>query len=182
MPQKIPKVICVDLDGTLIAEDVGKIAICTWSRMPLKKRMSFIPYLIQGKLFFKYKLSQVININPNNLKYNDKLVNWLAQKKKEGHTVILASASQKNYVEAIFNHINIFDDYHASDDKVHLIGVNKGKLLAEKYGAHKFLYCGNSWLDLGVWHYASHAVIVNLPFIPRKIIEKTGKVVDVFNL
>ncbi|WP_092483128.1 hypothetical protein [Candidatus Ichthyocystis hellenicum] len=179
---QIPKTICVDLDGTLIAEDVGRIALSRLIYIPWKDQFRIASSIIHGYTLLKHKLSKFVHIDPSSLTYNDNLISWLVQKKTEGHDLILASASQSNYVETIFDHIKIFDDYHASDDKTHLIGEKKGRYLAEKYGINQFVYCGNSWVDLGVWKYSSHAVVVNIPPIIKAILRRKTNIIQTFDI
>ncbi|WP_092486368.1 hypothetical protein [Candidatus Ichthyocystis hellenicum] len=178
----IPKTICVDLDGTLIAEDLGKIALSRLMYLPWKEQALISLNIIHGYTSFKYKLSNSVTIDPSGLRYNEELISWLVKKKIDGHKIILASASQSNYVEKIFNHIKIFDDYHASNEKIHLIGSKKGKYLAEKYGNNQFIYCGNSWFDLGVWKYSRYAVAVNVPPVLKIIIKKKFNIIKTFDM
>ena len=61
----------------------------------------------------------------------------------------------------VANHTGLFDEVLGSDGKINLRGVNKLKVLIEKFGKRGFDYAGNSSADFAVWRGAREAIVVN---------------------
>ncbi|QWE10863.1 UbiA family prenyltransferase [Polynucleobacter sp. es-EL-1] len=141
--------IVVDLDGTLIYGD------CLHEQ--LNRAIFFHPLilvsaiwqLLQGKAKFKEFLSKNLSIDVTLLPYNEELIAWLKEKKEEGRTLVLATASNQELARRISDHVGIFDAVHASNDLVNLKGKAKAQLLNQVYGQYE--YIGNSGADLYVW-------------------------------
>lgn len=155
---KTPTPIVVDLDGTLIYGD------CLHEQ--LNRAIFFQPYflitaiwyLLQGKAKFKEYLGKNLLIDVGLLQYNQELIKWLEEKKDEGRTIVMATASNQVVARKIAEHLNLFDSVHASDGQVNLKGSYKAQLLKEVYGS--FEYVGNSVDDLQVWEHAIKAYYV----------------------
>ena len=81
------KIICVDLDGTLIASDtlhelllvlVKKNFLCLF----------FLPFwLPKGKAYFKYQIAKRVAINPKALPYNKDVLDYIREQKKSGSII-----------------------------------------------------------------------------------------------
>lgn len=153
------KVICVDLDGTLIYNDVSVESTKQFMFSGIFNIFKLVIWIFRGIAYTKYRIAEFQNINPEKLSYNFRLISYLKQKKQDGYCIFLATGSTKIYAEAIAKHLGIFDGVYASDEHVNLVGKNKADRLLKVFG--KFIYIGNSIDDIHVWEKAVKSVIVN---------------------
>lgn len=156
-------VVCVDLDGTLIYDDVS------W--MTFRRCITYRPYLFfkfiglyfKGLPCLKKEAAQLSKIDPRSLRYNPKVLDYIQDAKKLDRKVYLVTASHQLMADAVADHLNIFDDAYGSKGSVNLAGKHKAAFLAEKFGHKGFIYLGNSKADYFVWEKAAQAIVVNCP-------------------
>src|SRR5580704_17846897 len=153
--------LCVDLDGTLIRTDV------LWeSLMVLLKQnplyLSAVPFwLLRGRAFLKRQIADRAQVDPASLPYHQLFLDFLRAERKNGRTLLLATASDEQLARRIAEHLGLFDEVVASNGKINMRGKNKGRVLAERFGNRGFDYAGNSSVDLPVWSEARQAIVVN---------------------
>ncbi|CAE6754528.1 UbiA family prenyltransferase [Nitrospira defluvii] len=154
--------LCVDLDGTLIKTDL------LWeSLLVLLKQNPFLIvllpwWLFKGKAYLKHEIARKVTLDASTLPYDQELIEFLANERREGRELILATASHVSYAQAVATHLGLFDErVFGSDRSVNLKGVRKVALLVERYGTRRFAYAGNSTADFPVWAEASEAIVVN---------------------
>jgi 4-hydroxybenzoate polyprenyltransferase/phosphoserine phosphatase len=160
LPHKLNHLV-VDLDGTLIKSD-----LLVESLFALLRKSPLIVFLIpfwllKGKAHFKQSIANLVDIDATTLPYNKDILDYLENEKTKGRKIVLATASNKKYANAIGEHLKIFDRIIASDENTNMSGSNKGVELSKLFGAHNFTYAGNANIDLEVWKHASSAVVVN---------------------
>lgn len=154
----------VDLDGTLICTDMlHESALQLFRDEPLT--VLHIPFwLSRGKAALKQELAQRTQIDVATLPYQQDLLRWLHEQRDMGRKLILCTASDKSFAQAIANHhSDLFSEVMASDGEVNLEGKNKARALVQRFGSKGFDYAGNSQADLAVWEEARHAIVVNAP-------------------
>ncbi len=162
----------VDLDGTLIKSDLLVESLFALLRKsPLM--VFLVPFwLLKGKAYLKQAIANLISIDVTLLPYNRDVLDYITHEKSKGREIVLATASNKKYANAIGEYLKVFDHIVASDEHINMSGGNKGVELAKQFGANQFTYAGNANIDLEVWKYASSAIVVN----PSKgLLEKVGK-------
>ena len=161
----------VDLDHTLIDTDLLFLS----SLGVLTKRPWLIGHyffwLWKGKGFLKDQLVKRFEINIAELPYNEIVISYIMQRKKEGCKVILATASHKNYAFAVAKHIGLFDDVMASNADFNLSSHNKADKLIERFGHKGFDYMGDHMRDMPVWEASNLSILVN---VTDKIINRTA--------
>src|SRR5256885_16038147 len=85
-------VLCVDLDGTLIKSDLLWECIV----LLLKTRpwsLLLIPlWIFHGRAVLKRKLAERVAFQPDSLPYRPDVIEFLSSQKKEGQTLVLATA------------------------------------------------------------------------------------------
>ena len=155
------KIICVDLDGTLIASDtlhelllvlVKKNFLCLF----------FLPlWLFKGKAYFKYQIAKRVAINPKAFPYNKDVLDYIREQKKSGSIISLVTAANSRIAEAIADHLGFFDYVFASCENNNLSGLKKAKKCNEQFGEGGYTYIGNAQCDLKVWKAAREAVVVS---------------------
>jgi len=83
----------------------------------------------------------------------------LADARRAGRKIYLASASNERYVEAIAAHVGA-DGWFASSATENFSGEAKARRLVEVFGEKAFDYIGNDKADLPVWRVARQCVAV----------------------
>jgi len=158
--QKSP--LCVDLDGTLIKTDL------LWeSLLALLKQSPFsifqLPFwLLKGKAAFKHEIARRVTLDASTLPYDQALVEFLANERRSGRELVLATASHESFARAVAAHLELFGErVFGSGASTNLKGARKVALLVERYGVRRFAYAGNSAADLPVWAEADEAIVVN---------------------
>lgn len=170
----------VDLDGTLINTDtLHESSLKVLRDSPFDAlRIPF--WLSQGKATLKRALADRVSFDPALLPYNQSLLDWLHIQRTQGRRLILCTASDHSFAQAIADHLGVFDEVMASDGTTNLAGQNKAQALEGRFGPQGFDYAGNSYADLNVWKSARHAILVNAPSSVDKQARKLCQVEQVF--
>ena len=158
-----PPVICVDLDGTLVATNTLWESLL---KVGLHHPLSLFPLiaaLFQGKTRFKEVMAGIAIPNVKCLPYRQELLEYLRAQKASGRRLVLATAAHQSIANAVAEHLCLFDEVIATDKDENLSGRAKGKLLAERFGEGGFCYAGNGAADFEVWQHAGSAVAVCVP-------------------
>jgi 4-hydroxybenzoate polyprenyltransferase len=150
----------VDLDGTLINTDVlYEKVIMLLRKNPLYIFRCFL-WLLKGKVHFKNEIFKIVHLRYELLPWNKELLSFLQTESAKGRKLILATASLQSSAEEIARIHPIFDEIYGTEE-VNLKGLNKLKLLVEKFGESKFDYIGNSHSDLEIIASARYSYLVN---------------------
>ncbi|MFA6571441.1 MAG: haloacid dehalogenase-like hydrolase, partial [Bacteroidota bacterium] len=165
------KIICVDLDGTLVLTDtLIESVILALKKNPLI--ILILPlWILRGKLYFKNRIGSIVIPNCESLPYNYELIDYLKTEKQNNSIIVLVTASIQSIADAVARHLMLFDFVYGSSDSVNLRAENKKNKLTEKFGFKKYIYAGDSKADIPVWFGASSAILVN----PSKSIIKELK-------
>lgn len=158
-----PRVICVDLDGTLIAGDLFWEAVL---RLVLTRPWSLVQlplWLLKGRAYLKRQVASRVPLDPGTLSYRTELIEQLTLAREQGHHLVLATGSDELYARQVSEHLGIFAELFASDGRTNLTGSRKAARLRAEYGAGEFSYVGNDWVDLPVWAAARVGTIVAGP-------------------
>ena len=169
LPDKksLEPVLCVDLDGTLIRDDASvKSLLLLLARNPLRI-FSALLWLRRGRVHLKREIARRIRLDPAAFSYREDVLAFLREEKARGRLLVLATASDQIYADAIAVHLGIFSEALGSDGTTNLSGPRKGRALAARYGV--FSYMGNSRDDLVVWRRAEEAFAVG---VPPKVLRK----------
>jgi phosphoserine phosphatase len=151
----------VDLDHTLIDTDLlflsslGVLSKSPWLIV------HYLFWLSKGKGFLKDQLVRRFEINIPELPFNEDVINYIMDRKKEGSKIVLATASHKNYAFAVAKHLKIFDDVMATNKDFNLSSQNKADTLVDRFGEKNFDYMGDHMRDLPVWEVSRLSIIVN---------------------
>ena len=153
----------VDLDGTVIREDIGQMAL-------KKKILSnyfclfniLIRFIFFGKPSVKIYVSKNYKVNFNKIHFNRACLDFINEAKKANRKIFLISGSQEFIVKEIANKLNIFDDVYGTREGYNMISYNKVKFIYNTLGFNKFDYIGNSHQDLKVWEYSENIIYTNV--------------------
>ena len=153
--------LCVDLDGTLIRTD-----LLAESVFALLKRNVFFVFMLplwffKGKARLKHEIATRVDIDVGLLPYHSEFLDYLKEQHNKGRRLILATASNEKFAEAIALNLAIFEDVLASNASVNLSGSCKLRRLQELFGDGGFDYAGNAMIDVALWENAGEAILVN---------------------
>lgn len=154
-------VLVVDLDGTLSRTDTLHESLVNL----ITRRPAHIPGVIaalfQGKAAFKRKVAQVHVTPGQGLSYDPTVLEILQDARQEGRRTALVSASEQRQVDAVADHLGLFDDAYGTGEASggrNLGGEAKAEFLVRRYGQKGFDYVGDARTDLPVWSAARIAV------------------------
>jgi len=168
----------VDLDGTYTKSDMlfESLLIAIKSNPLVLLLCCF--WLLKGKAYLKYQLSQRADIDTTLLPLNSEFFAFLVDEKAKNRKIILATASHEKYAEKIWSQAEIFDSYICSDMKTNLKG--KTKLLRIQSESKNFSYAGNSTEDFVIFDQCEESYLVNPTKKAKKLAKKspTSKTFD----
>ena len=153
--------LCVDLDGTLIRNDLLVESVLALLRINPLFLFLLPVWLLYGKAHLKQQIAERVELDPVSLPYNKPFLAWLKKQEKTGRALVLTTASNVKFANAIAKHLKLFSAVIASDADTNNAGHNKCARLREEFGDGNFDYAGNASVDLKVWRHANAAVVVN---------------------
>lgn len=171
----------VDLDGTLIRTDLLVESIFAL----LKRNILFIfllpVWLLKSKAHLKHEIAARVDIDARLLPYHDEFLGYLRAEHASGRRLVLATASNEKYGEAIALHLGVFQEVLASNATVNLSGGRKLEQLRALFGNHGFDYAANAMVDLPLWEAAHSALLVNPEHKVKKVAERKSHISHVFD-
>jgi hypothetical protein len=146
----------IDMDGTLIREDVTELAINLSMLNPLMWHTfmyALLVWLFQTETHAHRYLEIRFPPDPKKLTYNNTLINRIETHRKEGGHVILATASHYLAATPVAKHVDLFDAVLGSDPPLIMDAKadEKARLLSIRF-PKGFVYAGNSKDDIKVWN------------------------------
>lgn len=175
-----PKVIAVDLDGTLVKSDMLVESVFLFLRTYPLRFFKLLAWLLGGKAAFKRRLADAVLPDATSLPYNEALMRWLRLQREEGAMLVLATASDHRIADKIAAHLGIFDAVMGTDGR-NLASDYKRDALVQRFGAGGFEYVGNSKADLVVWRQArlAHVAYPEIGVMRRvKTLPHLGEIFD----
>ena len=156
------RILFVDLDGTLIKEDLSNLAFShSLKNYPLKTLFYILVFLFKGKPYLKDKISKNFDIPFENLTYNKAAFDFIREVKNRHRVVYLISGSHQILVDQMGMYLNIFFESFGTRDNFNMVGSNKVQFIKENLKIHDFDYLGNSHKDLPIWRYTKRAIYTN---------------------
>jgi 4-hydroxybenzoate polyprenyltransferase len=156
------RIVCVDLDGTLIAGDLlWESLVELFRRDPIAGLVTLLT-LVKGKAAFKRRVAEQVAIDPSMLSYRTDVLDRLQGLYQRGARLVLATASDERYATSVARYLGIFDEVVASDGHSNLSGDRKAAALVDRYGRRGFDYFGNDWADVPVWRVAAEGTAVGV--------------------
>ena len=151
--------LCVDLDGTLIFDDVSQKAFkILLKEFRFKDLFCVFLGLLKGIAAAKHEIASCIDLNPADLKYNESFLEFLKEEKSRGRKIFLATGANEKYANLVADYLGIFEKVFASSSSKNLIAEQKAKCLSEEFG--EFAYAGNSMSDIAVWKRSAECIVV----------------------
>lgn len=175
---RIPHVF-VDLDGTLIRGDLLWEGI----RLMLRKRPLDLAvrgpvWLLGGKAHFKSRIAAAVRPDAAGLPYQTAVLDHIADARRRGASITLASASPRSWVEAVAAHVGLFDHVLASSDDSNLAGTTKLAAIQRQVQDDPFEYVGNGAVDVPIWRAATRATAIGADAAARRALAEHPDSVD----
>ena len=170
----------VDLDGTLIKTDTLYESVLLAIKNQPWIIFQLFAWLFHGLSFFKHRIAALVMLDIESLPYNEDVLLFLRNEYGNGRKLVLASASNQRYVQAVANHLGIFSEVLASDEKQNYKGMHKAEKLIELYSVKGFDYIGDSRADLKIFPSAREVFLVNPTKRTGDVAVKNGNVKEIF--
>lgn len=151
----------VDLDGTLILQDISRIAFLSLLRFRLFKLLVATVLTLFNKAKAKSYVASHVELDPSRLKYNVEVIRIIKQRRESGCLIVLATGAPYKYGVQVANYLQLFDEVYTSSYTQNLTGYNKAELLKKRFGTNKFDYIGNEIQDIPVWSCCKRAYVVS---------------------
>jgi 4-hydroxybenzoate polyprenyltransferase len=158
MAPNIPLI--VDLDGTLTPTDTLVESVLRLVRQQPMIVWQLLTWLVRGRAVLKEEVARRMPLDASTLPYRPEMLRLIEAAGKSGCTVVLATAADIRYADAVQNHLKCFDHVLASDGAVNLKAEAKLGRIRERFG-DQFVYAGDSTADIPIWKHASGAVVVD---------------------
>ncbi|WP_236545301.1 UbiA family prenyltransferase [Tropicimonas marinistellae] len=158
-----PPLLAVDLDGTLIRSDMLLESWWNVASSNLAGALRALGTLPKGKAAFKQALAGLAQVDVSGLPYNEDVLDHIRAHRAAGGRTALVTATDQEIAQEIAEHLQLFDEVHASDGETNLKGATKAAFLQERYGQGGFDYIGDNQADVEVWKAARKAITVNAP-------------------
>ena len=121
------RILFVDLDGTLIKEDLSNLAFISFlKKYPFKLIYYLIVFIIKGKPYLKEKISRNYKVPISKLTFNKSALEYVRDVKNRHRVVYLISGSHQLLVDQIHQHLKIF--FESFGTQIILIWWGKIKL------------------------------------------------------
>ena len=157
------KILFVDLDGTLIKEDLSNLAFMDYlKKKPIKTLYHLIVFLFKGKPYLKEIISKDFRVPVENLTFNKGALDYIRGIKNRHRVVYLISGSHQILVDQFQDHLKIFFEAFGTNKKFNMVGQNKVQFINETLNISNFDYFGNSKKDLPIWNYCKRIIYTNV--------------------
>jgi len=169
------RILFVDLDGTLIKEDLSNLAFISYLRNnPFKAIYHLLVFFFKGKPYLKEKISNDFKVPIKSLTFNQKALEYIREVKNRHRVVYLISGSHQILVDQIDSHLKIFYESFGTKDNFNMVGKNKIDFINKNLNIYNFDYFGNSKKDLPIWHYCKRIIYTNASKSLKKIIKSSN--------
>ena len=165
------RILFVDLDGTLIKEDLSNLAFINLLKSnPIKLFFYSLIFIFKGKSYLKEKISKNFSVPINKLTFNKSALDYVREVKNRHRVVYLISGSHQYLVDQIDQHLKIFFESFGTKKNFNMVGTNKIKFINEKLNIIEFDYLGNSKKDMPIWENCKRIIYTNASVNLRNII------------
>ena len=164
--------LCVDLDGTLVRADLFHESVFALVRLNPFLLVLLPLWLMRGKAHLKRQLARRVTLDVAGLPYNRELLTFLCAEKAKGRHLVLVTASDERFAQAVADHLGLFDEVMASDGTLNLRSRAKAEALGRRFAS--FDYAGNSRDDIAVWNAARSAFVVGDERAARRYVHDAG--------
>ncbi len=168
------RILFVDLDGTLIKEDLSDLAFANSLKTnPLKLIFYVFVFFFKGKSYLKEKISKNYIVPIEKLNFNSATLDYVRDVKNRHRVVYLISGSHQLLVDQIDRHLRIFFGSFGTNIDFNMVGKNKVEFINNELKISEFDYLGNSKQDLPIWEHTKKIIFTNVSKDLREIINSS---------
>lgn len=149
--------LCIDLDRTLVREDVFQRALLSWILRGFRPLNGFPPVNRNGLKSWVY---QNIKLGSIEWHFNAEVISLICQAKRDLRRVILVTGNSKEAGNFFAEKVPCFSSILTSTDDLTLKGERKAIELQNLFGVNNFDYVGDSKRDIPVWEVSYQAYIL----------------------
>ena len=151
------KPLCIDLDKTLVNQDVFRRTMAVWISRRCKPWIGW-PSLNRND--FKEWLYRNVNLGSIEWTLNSEVVSLMNKSRQEGRNVVLITGNSKAAAEFFASQLAAVTLILPSSKEVAFKGIRKLRKLEELFGIYNFDYIGDSINDLPIWRASNQAYIL----------------------
>ena len=157
------KPLFVDLDGTLIDQDLSDLAFlkCLKNK-PLLTIYYLFLFIFYGKSFLKEKISKNYKVPFKKIKFNKACLDYIKDAKKQQRSVYLISGSHQKLVDQVNEKLKIFFEVFGTKKDFNMVGYNNVLYITNELKFRDFDYIGNSKKDLPIWYHTKNIIYTNV--------------------
>lgn len=171
--------IYADLDGTLVRSDLFIESMIASAKADPLKAARVPMWLLRGIPAAKTLAARHGRIAVETLPYDRDVVDYLAEQRRLGRPVYLATACHRSLAQRVANHLGIFDGVIATSARENAKGIVKLQRIRDAQ-AGAFVYAGDSNADRPLWDAAAAGIFVRAPQSAVNDATKSGKVERIF--
>jgi 4-hydroxybenzoate polyprenyltransferase/phosphoserine phosphatase len=162
MSSATERILAVDLDGTVLRTDLLWEALTELVRQK-PYLLLLAPFVVLGgRVRFKQWIARHVQLDLTQLPLNEPVVEFVRNAKREGRTVVLATAALQQWAAPIAHQLGCFDHVIATTTVNHA-GKRKLEQLRVLCNGAAFDYIGDRGVDVPLWSAAAGAFIVGNP-------------------
>lgn len=173
--------LCVDLDGTLIRTDLLVEAVFALLKRNVFYALLLPLWLAKGKAYLKQQIADRVDLDAMLLPYHSTFLDHLKEEHAKGRRLILTTASNEKFAQAVALYLGIFTDVLASNAIINLSGRRKLERLQSLFGDGGFDYAGNAMVDLPLWQRAGQVLLVNPESGVKEAVERQSAIAKIFD-
>ena len=151
----------VDLDGSLIKTDSLVESVIGLAKRNIILLLRCLLSLRHGRAAFKAAIADRFLVTPENLPYQKAVLNLIAECKRQGIKVCLATAADTRIAKAVADHLKMFDLVLGSDATRNLKSKSKLREIVTHIGSAKFAYLGNHKADIEIWKASEYCYVAS---------------------
>ncbi len=152
--------VCVALNNTLVATDTVWESVFQLIKLRPLSLLVLPIWFFRGKAWFRDRLAQSVEPDPAGLPYRNQVLEYLRSQRQQARDVFLVTSAHRHLARRVADHLKLFRDVLASDEKCNLSGKDKLEAIQVHVGEAGFEYIGQGKTDLPVIEAASGVVLV----------------------
>lgn len=162
-PTSSCKVVFVDLDGSLLNSNLLLEAMLATAKRDPAALLESLRWSFHNRARVKRVLAERWSPDVAQLPFRQEVLKFLEERRSQGARIVLATASDRIWAEAISRQLGLFDDLLASDGQHNLKGSAKLEAIqayCQRKGFTDFCYLADSTADLPIWSCAAEIGVV----------------------
>ncbi|RJS92352.1 UbiA family prenyltransferase [Salinisphaera sp. Q1T1-3] len=172
----------VDLDGTLVHTDLLIESAFVLARERPRSLLKMPAWLCAGKATLKHEIASRAALDVGRLPYNRAFIAYLETEHAAGRRIVLATAADRRYAEAVAAHLSLFEAVLASDETTNLSGERKLAAIRAYLGDDTpFEYAADHSDDRVIWASAQGTLLVGADNGTRDWAERNVHVTESFD-